>query len=101
KRPQLPIIMLSGYASQVPPSVKSMVDVFLQKGEKVDSLFAEIERLIGPGGPSLAPTTLDDSELMDHIRSLPTQNGQAIAKADELIARNRSAERRSRKPEEY
>ena len=100
KRPQLPVIMLSGYASQVPASVRSLVDVFLQKGENVASLFAEIERLIGPGEPS-GPAVPDQAQLMEQIRSLSTQNHRAIAQADKLIARNlRSAERRSRKPEE-
>jgi len=105
KRPELPILMLSGYASQVPAPVKSMVDAFLQKGERVDALFAEIERLIGPGEPS-GRAVPDQSELVEQIRSLSSQNGEAIAKADELIARNlqsadrRSGDRRSRKPEE-
>ena len=81
--------------------MRSLVDVFLQKGENVASLFAEIERLIGPGEPS-GPAVPDQAQLMEQIRSLSTQNDRAIAQADELIARNlRSTERRSRKPEEY
>jgi CheY-like chemotaxis protein len=44
-RPDLPIIMLSGFPQEIPPPVRAFVDVLVQKGRNLSLLLAALETL--------------------------------------------------------
>ena len=47
KHPSLPIILLSGYASQIPDRLLRMVDAFLVRGQPAEALFMTLEAVTG------------------------------------------------------
>jgi CheY-like chemotaxis protein len=45
QHPEIPILLLSGFRAEIPDSLLSIVDGFVQKGEPAPRLIAEVERL--------------------------------------------------------
>lgn len=79
KHPSLPIVLLSGYGSEIPERLLRMVDAFLVKSQPVEALFTALEAVTGLL-PEKKPVThwlkaLDDSERMVKAgRQLIAQN---------------------------
>lgn len=89
-KPEVPILMLSGYPSVVPREVRDHADAFLVKGRPPSELLSEIERLVG-ARPRQGPTSEWTSRTM---RAWET----AVGQAEERIRRRRR--RRQRRHEE-
>jgi len=47
KHPSLPIVLLSGYRSEIPERLLQMVDALLVKGQPVEALFTALEAVTG------------------------------------------------------
>jgi CheY-like chemotaxis protein len=45
QHPRIPILLLSGFRGEIPESLFSIVDGFVEKGEPAPRLIAEVERL--------------------------------------------------------
>ena len=50
RRPNIPILLLTGFPGSVPESLLSMVDSFIEKGRPAALLVAEVERLTRASG---------------------------------------------------
>ena len=47
EHPKLPVVMCSGFADDIPESLKWFADVVLEKGDGPDTLLSAIDKLIG------------------------------------------------------
>ena len=47
RRPEVPIVMLSGYASELPQRALKLVDAVVEKGQTVKALYSALHDLIG------------------------------------------------------
>ena len=80
KYPNLPIILLSGYPSDIPERLLQTVDAFLVKGQPVEALFTALEAATGMLPERVKPAA-------DWANPLEAKR---LAKAGrELVARNR------------
>ena len=78
-KPDVPIILLSGMVSEMPPDALDVVDLFIAKGEPAVSLTGELKKLV-----ALAP---------QHKRP---QRQEMLHKAEKLISAARECTDRSR-----
>ncbi len=51
RRPELPVLMLSGYAADLPPRARQRVDAVVAKGEAGRLLVSELERILAAARP--------------------------------------------------
>ena len=54
-RPELPIILLSGFPSAIPEQVFDLVDAFVPKGQPVEFLLSAIEAVLDHRPPKKPP----------------------------------------------
>jgi CheY-like chemotaxis protein len=47
EHPKLPVVICSGFADEIPESLKWFADVVLEKGDDPDTLLSAIDKLIG------------------------------------------------------
>jgi CheY-like chemotaxis protein len=80
KHPNLPIILLSGYPSEIPERLLRTVDAFLVKGQPVDALFTALEAVTGMRPEKAKPAT-DWADALEAKR--------LVKVGRELIAKNR------------
>jgi CheY-like chemotaxis protein len=80
-KPDVPIILLSGFVSEMPPDALNVIDLFIAKGSPTLSLTQELKKRVPlPATPS---------------RKLP-QRQELMAQAEEIIATSRGVVRRNR-----
>jgi CheY-like chemotaxis protein len=79
-KPDVPIVLLSGCVSEMPPDALNVVDLFIAKGSPTLSLTQELKKLV--------PQPLQ--------RKLP-QREELIVKAEEIISASRGVTRRTRR----
>jgi CheY-like chemotaxis protein len=48
-RPEMPILLLSGFRGLIPESLLAIVDGFVEKGQSAELLLSEVERIAGSG----------------------------------------------------
>jgi CheY-like chemotaxis protein len=74
-RPDLPIVMLSGYIAEIPLRVQKMVNAFVSKGSPPAELMAALKSVLGhaPKKPSLAAASTlvkRAHQQLEHSRAL-------------------------------
>lgn len=88
RRPDLPLIMLSGFP-ELPPEAAKSVDVLLLKGASQPSdLLNAIAKLLPTGGNADGRPAVDNSPLAQ-------QNKELLAKSRDLVKRSQSQMRRT------
>ena len=80
-KPEVPILLLSGYARDIPPEVLATVDIYITKGSGGPALLQELKRLV--------PIDISGR------RKLP-QRAELRAHADKIITASRGHVERSR-----
>jgi CheY-like chemotaxis protein len=56
-KPSLPIVLLSGYPSEIPERMLQMVDAFVVKGQPVEALFTALDAVTGVLPENRKPVT--------------------------------------------
>jgi DNA-binding NarL/FixJ family response regulator len=74
-RPELPIVLLSGYVPEVPPHVRHLVNAFVSKGSPPGELIAALEATLGRSAkkpPLSAPSIVMEraQRQLEHSRAL-------------------------------
>ncbi len=96
-RPGLPLIMLSGYAAEIPAEVLKLVDAFVIKGQSPSVLLDELAFCLGEK-PCRKPSALADSEdILSTSRSLLAESKNQAHAASEVSDRNRELLSRRRR----
>ena len=80
-RPELPVVMLSGYVADIPKSVHNLVNAFVSKGSPPAELIAALDKALGPG---------EKKPSGRNISALVEQTQERIERSRELTARNRA-----------
>ena len=85
-RPDLPIILLTGFSREIPPSVRSMLNAVVLKGQSPLSLLQPIEATLREIvlEPRTEPVSKDSIELMKkrihHIREATSERRKRIGR---------------------
>ena len=80
-RPELPVVMLSGYVAEIPKNIHNLVNAFVSKGSPPAELIAALDKALGPGEKK--PPGRSISTLLE-------QTQERIERSRELTARNRA-----------
>ena len=90
--PSLPLIVLSGYASELPGELRELVNGYVAKGSHPESLLAQLEKVLG-GRPRSRrePPEISIAELLDHARHHVKESKRQVQKAHEVTSRTRKA----------
>ncbi len=101
KRPALPIILLSGYISELPEGVRDKVDALIIKGSPPTQLLDALEKVLGwkpAPRPLSEPAVIEHSrEHADQIRDHVAQAEEHVKKAKKVVSENRERRRPGRK----
>ncbi len=74
KHPKLPIVMLSGFPHELPQSLQGIIDGSVVKGDPVEKLIQELERVTG----NKAKPPVDQATTIEETR-------KAVEKAKDLV----------------
>ena len=81
--PQVPILLLSGFAEEIPESLLAMVDAFVAKGTHPEILLKELERITGAS-----------AKPMVDVPSTEEARRRAVERANELLRHSAELERK-------
>ena len=96
--PSLPLIVLSGYVSDIPQELPGLVSAFVTKGSHPEVLLRKLAELVGGPAPVKRPrAALDTSELLARSEEHVKESKRQVRRAHEAAARirGRSPGRRS------
>ncbi len=88
--PSLPLIVLSGYASDLPAELHELASGFVSKGSHPEVLLQQLEKVLG-GRPvrKRQRTEISTAELVDHVRQHVEESKRQVQRVQEATSRGR------------
>ncbi len=89
--PSLPLIVLSGYTSQLPEGLQELVNGFVAKGSHPESLLAQLEKVLGDRPRQRrAPVETSTPELLEEAKRHVEEGKRQVQRAREATSRGRT-----------
>lgn len=88
--PSLPLIVLSGYTSELPQELQELASGFVAKGSHPESLLAQLEKVLGARPrPRGQPLEISTPELLEQARRHVEESKRQVQRAQEATSRGR------------
>jgi len=69
-KPEVPILLFSGYAAEIPPRLLRLVDGYFPKGESLPEFLVELERVLSGVGGRKSPVTATLADRLKKSRKM-------------------------------